>query len=110
VAGKNKYKALVMNLSEVLYRDMKLHELEEWRWNRSVRLTAGRKMIALNDLCEILNDHTKKMANTEGIHNLTHRTIFVALMRSCATDLSHSGTGKRRSETSRRPDNTTERL
>jgi hypothetical protein len=63
-------------------------ELEEWRWNRLVRLHVNRAMIEMDAMCEMLNDHTKKMAKSDEIKTLKQKTLFVSLMRQCAHDLS----------------------
>ena len=84
VSEKRRYVELVFTTMECFYESMTIEHLEEFRLNRSVRLTAGRDMIATDDACEVLNDWVKEMNTKDNIIDLCEQSIMLSLMRRCA--------------------------
>ena len=60
-AHKVKYVDLTAANSEMLYQKMDHYTLEMMRLNRCARLSRGKGMVGMDNVCEQLNNHTKEI-------------------------------------------------
>eukprot|EP00978_Attheya_sp_CCMP212_P000816 scaffold1711_cov60-Attheya_sp.AAC.4 len=90
-AGKLKYVKLTLTICNIFYSKLNQDALEEWRWNRLIRLHVERAMVEMDCMCEILNEQTKSMAKSDEIKSLKEKMMFVSLMRQCSRDISTAG-------------------
>jgi len=89
--GKHRYVDLVLRMIETNYGRLSPYQLEELRWNRCVRMNEGRDMVAMDDVCEMLNDWTKEITKSQDINKLADKSVFISLLRRCARSVGAIG-------------------
>ena len=83
-AHKPKYVNLTCTNSEVLYKIMDPNTLELMRINRCSRLSVGKGMIGMDDVCEQLNDHTKAIVQSKSYESHMNKSLYMNLFRCCS--------------------------
>mmetsp|Transcript_30981 Transcript_30981/g.29809 ORF Transcript_30981/g.29809 Transcript_30981/m.29809 type:complete len:100 (-) Transcript_30981:85-384(-) len=76
-----------MTNMEILYSEMSPFDLECMRLNRMMRQKENGGMIAIDECCEVLNDHLKKMTSSVKLDSLVNKSLFVSLTKRCTKNL-----------------------
>ena len=91
---KTNYVNLTMTNMEILYSEISSIDLEYMRLNRIMRQKENGGMIAIDECCEVLNDHLKKMTSFVKIDSLVNKSLFISLMKRCTKILGPDNLGK----------------
>ena len=68
---------------EILYGEMSPYELESMMINRMVNHTVGGGIMAVEECCDLLNDHLKRISRSTNLQYLVNKSLFILLMRRC---------------------------
>uniref|UniRef100_A0A7R9VM76 Uncharacterized protein n=1 Tax=Pseudictyota dubia TaxID=2749911 RepID=A0A7R9VM76_9STRA len=85
------------------YFRMSNRELEELRWNRTAKLNPRRGQVAMDDVCEMLNDWVKQMMKANEEEGLSDWSLYVSLLRCCARSVGGTPLTRRELQSSTPP-------
>lgn len=85
--GKSNYRELSIANMERLYNKTSPVDLEGMRINRCVQLKENNNKAAINESCEILNDHLKIMFSSDNLDSLVNKSLFISVARRRAQNL-----------------------
>ena len=57
-------------------------DLEGMRINTCVQLKENNSKVAMDDSCEILNDHLKRMSSSDNLDSLVNKSLFISVARN----------------------------
>ena len=57
------------------------------RINRCVQLKENHNKVAIDESCEILNDHLKKMSSSSNLDSLVNKSLYISVARRCTQNL-----------------------
>ena len=81
--GKTNYTELSFTNMEIMYDEMSPSDLEGMRLNRFIQLKENHGKVAIDESCEILNAHLKRISKSVDIDSLVNKSFFVSLARRC---------------------------
>ena len=93
--GKTNYTELSCTNMEIMYNEMTPCDLEGMRLNRFIQLNENHSKVAIDESCEILNDHLKRMSKSIDIDSLVNKSLFVSLARRCSRNLRPETVGRK---------------
>ena len=85
--GKYNYTELFMANMEMLYTEMSPIDLYGMRINGCVQLKENHNKVAIDESCEILNDHLKIMSSSSNLDSLVNKSLYISVARRCTQNL-----------------------